>query len=320
MLLFKFKQPMKPSDLDMQPIKYEQNIPKAVVNRKNKKTKHNQQPTRQIMNVYLDGSWYISEKHEGLHSVWTGKHLLDVNTMMPIQNIPSWFLESFKTIRVPLDGILLNYDIEDPLPIDWRQITYMVFDIPIPSIAFENRLVRMKELKVFRQIPKPKHIKLVEFTLIKNIKNNFCDVSKRYHEIVTNGGSGLMLMKMGSMYEPRTVSHFLQYNKEINGEAKIIGYKEGENKYYTHLGKYKCKTINGKIFYCSQDIPDDIRFKFHFCRTLCKRIDDIDNVPVIGDTLYYSSIKMIKSGMVPRLPRYKGFKKQTKQTEQTESK
>ena len=61
-----------------------------------------------------------------------------------------------------------------------------------------------------------------------------------------------MLINASNMYRPGDSKSFYEYKENHAGEATIIGYKEGENKYYGILGKYHCKIPeNGKkhLFY-----------------------------------------------------------------------
>jgi hypothetical protein len=250
--------------------------------------------------IGIEGKWYISERLTGYRTIWNGKKLLNEH-LYPIPNVPSWFIAGLPKSR-PLDGILRNFNMNGP--INWKNVTYIIFDLPIQNVSFE---VRLKELEQLKEIVRgnPKQIQLHQFTLIGNIKQQFDQVNKAYNDILTRGGKGLMLIQGSSLYKAGAVHSLLSYKKEYTGKAKIVGVLEGLRQYYKYLGKFKCETPDGKLFYCGKDIPDDVRKKYHFDRTICLYIES--GVPKIGDTLLYKSTIMIKNGMVPREAIYDGF-------------
>jgi ATP-dependent DNA ligase len=196
-----------------------------------------------------------------------------------------------------IDGILTNFSESEAN--HWNNIVFIAFDMPNDRATFD---IRLKQLKT---ISNTKHFKIHEFIPIQNIEYEFDKVNNFYIDIMERGGKGLMLIQANSYYKSGVVNSLLSYREEFTGTSKIVGFVEGMKQYYKYLGKFKCETPDGKLFYCSKDIPDDIRKKYHFEQTKLTFIEK--DVPRIGDILYYKSKDMIKGGVVPRDAIYTGF-------------
>ena len=292
MFLFKFKKVMTSINL---PVQLDSQIKK-----KSSKIERKQYVKNYKNKIGLKGKLFISEKLPGPRVIWTGKHLLtkDLTPLYP----PNTFLKLLGNI--PLDGVLEGYN--EPLTeTDWKKIKFVVFDMPLPNLPFETRLNRLKRSKLILQ---SKIVKLHTFYEILRIENSFNQVNELYQKSLLNKKKGVMLIQASNIYQGKQTNSFITYKKQNFGKAKIVGYIEGIGKYYSFLGKYKCENEHGKIFYCSEDIPEIFRFKYHFDRTICKKIDSND-IPLIGDIITFTSDKMIKNGTVPRLPIYKSFER-----------
>lgn len=293
--LFKFKKPMMATDL---PVQLELNT----FQQKNKLER------KEYVQVYkhkigLKGKWYVSEKLRGPRTLWSGNQLLDKT--LRVLDAPKWFIKELPP-NIPLDGVLQGYRGPVEKEVDWKKVKFVVFDMPVSGLPFETRLNRLKRL---HNITSSSVIKIHNLTLFTNIETEFPKVNDLYTESISNGGNGVMLIEANSLYQGKKNNKLLSYKREIFGVAKITGYREGMNRYYTYLGKFQCETEHGKTFYCSHDIPDEIRKKYHFDRTQLRSITNPETVPVIGDTLIYTSDIMIKNGTVPRDPIFKDFEK-----------
>lgn len=294
--------------------------------------------------IGLEGRWYVSEKIVGVRAIWDGKNLVTKN-FKEIKNVPKWFLNILPR-HAPLEGVLTNFNMLNPsIDPEWSKVKYIVYDMPSTKYVFNDRLTRLRNIPLFKlqeqhlkRIPKDSNsshddrsrnssnrkqrafklknlhlnnICLQTFTEIQNIQNDFRVVNSMYSGALI-GDKGLMLINASNMYRPGESKSFYEYKEDHAGEATIIGYKEGENKYYGILGKYQCKIPeNGKKFYLGVGIPDEIRKQYEFFQTKLTNIN-VDNeeidVPLIGDTVIYHSEKMIKDNTVPRLPIYVGHK------------
>lgn len=260
--------------------------------------------------IGIYGSWYMSEKYDGIRAFWTGKELR-TRSMRKFTCVPSWFIKKLPR-GIPLDGEIIvpnkpfqyfsSLSItkeEDP---KWKEVEYKVFDMPIPNVSFEERLNRLRKIK---------GIDLVEFIKLKNIKADFKKVNEYFRKVVEKGGEGVILIKADSHYLPKRVKHCLKYKKEMSGEAEVIGYCEGFGKYYQKLGKFKCKIPKtGKTFYCGTGLSDELRNMYHFDKTVCYLIDDDKphlKAPRIGDIITFNCMEILPSG-IPRMSVFKGIR------------
>lgn len=273
--------------------------------------------------IGITGKWYMSEKLDGIRAIWDGK-FLRTRSMRKFTYVPEWFLKELP-VGTALDGEIyiqnkpfqyfssLSVTKQSPVVDDkWEEVTYCIFDLPNKIGTFEERMYRLKRLKIFNN-PKLKNqfLKMVHFTEYNDIRKDFYKVNENFKQITSSGGEGLMLIKADSYYEGRRVKHSLKYKKEYSGEAEIIGLYEGMGKYYKKLGKFKCKIpTTSKTFFCGTGLTDELRCMYHFDRTECLYIDDNTNTcnaPRIGDTITYNCMEILPSG-IPRMSVYKGIR------------
>ncbi len=287
------------------------------------------------MKIGLEGRWYVSEKLRGVRAIWDGKNLVTKH-FKEIKNVPKWFINILPR-HAPLEGILTNFNmLNSSIDPEWSKVKFIVYDMPSTKYPFHDRLTRIRNIPLFKI--QEQHLKralsvedttgrtsrrqkafklknlnlnnicLHEFKELNNIQNDFRTVNGMYSNALKDD-KGLMLISSTNMYRPGEQKSFYEYKEDHEGEAKIIGYKEGENRYYGILGKYHCQIPgNGKKFYLGVGIPDDIRKQYEFFQTKLMNIgtDGVD-VPLIGDTVIYHSEDMIKDNTVPRLPIYVDF-------------
>jgi len=233
----------------------------------------------------LRGEWYTRNSVETPQGgcpriLWNGRSLMKPDGNI-IHNAPSWFLRRFP--KTPLDGHLVGYKKNCP---DWENITYLLIDLPIDPHIFKDRLYMMKKIQ-----KEYSFITMCKYTYYKKIEE--CNFREE-----------LYLIKATSRYVSGYSTTYIRLKTNFIGWATIIGFVEGKRDFYTHLGKYKCKTIEGKKFYCRKNIPVEIkkRYKFEKTRLLKNSLDFGD----LGDMLIYNSRYMLDLGgkLVPIEPNY----------------
>ena len=142
----------------------------------------------------LDPAPYlVSEKYDGVRGVWNGRTLrFRSGRVVPA---PAWF--TARLPHEPLDGELWlgrgRFDElsaivrkETPAETDWRQVRYMVFELPGAGGAFEARAKRIAEIA--RQSARPQLV-AVEQTAVADRP----ELRHRLASIVAQGGEGLWL-------------------------------------------------------------------------------------------------------------------------------
>lgn len=261
----------------------------------------------------LYGSWFISEKYDGIRAIWTGTELI-TRSWRPFTYVPLWFIKFFPR-GVPLDGELYIPGVpfssfsslavtkqSEEVDKKWENVQYLIFDTPVKDYNFEQRLGMLKGMK-FRG----NQVKAIKFKKIKNIDKEFDTVNDFFDEVTGRGGEGVMLIKGCSHYISRRSRESLKYKKEYHGEATVVGLCEGQGKYYQKLGKLKCKLPNGKIFYCGTGFSDAEREMYQFDKTVCVCIENTVRVPKVGDKIKYTCMEIIEKTGVPRMSVYKGL-------------
>lgn len=192
--------------------------------------------------------YYISEKLDGVRGYWTGKQLL-TRQGNPI-SAPDWFTENFGPI--PLDGELwIDRDqfervsgivrTEIPSDHDWRDVQFMIFDLPNYPGPFNERVVKMREIVTEQDVPWLKKI--------PQIQVNTIDEMQQYHqEIIQKRGEGLMLHHQDAYYHSGRVNHLLKVKEHHDAEGIVIEHFEGNGKFKGMLGSMLIEIKNGTQF------------------------------------------------------------------------
>ena len=220
-------------------------------------------PSLLLANVYRDdvdlGQYWVSEKLDGVRARWDGERLRS-RRGNPI-NAPPWFVAHFP--RVPLDGELwmgrgaferLSGAVrrQDPDEAQWREIRFMVFDLPASPATFDRRLRRLREL--FGTIASP-HVALVEHFRVADR----AELMERLERVVAGGGEGLMLHRGGSRYVAGRSDDLLKLKKHQDAEAVVIGHLPGKGRLTGLLGALLVETPEGLRFRLGTGFSDDER-------------------------------------------------------------
>ncbi len=278
----------------------------------------NKNPTKEYFQKNkLGGSWYMSEKFDGIRAIWTGSQLL-TRSLRPFTYVPIWFIKQLPMGKV-LDGEIYIPDVAfsyfsslsvtkqcENVDSKWKKVKYLIFDYPIKNMNFEKRFHILKNIRF-----KGKQVELIKFDKLNEIQKEFDKINKKFEEVTEAGGEGVMLIRSNSQYESKRSRNSLKYKKEYTGEAVVTDLKEGLGKYRGMLGKLHCVLPNGKRFFCGTGFSDVERKMYHFDKTVCEMIeDDTDSIkiPRIGDTISYSCMEIIDKTGVPRMSVYRGLR------------
>lgn len=222
----------------------------------------------------------VSEKYDGVRAIWDGK-ILHSRAGNVIQ-APAWFTKDLP--KMPLDGELwlargkfdaLSGAVRKDVPIDaeWREISYMIFELPNASDTFEARAKRIVEIVEKSNIP---HLKAVAQLRVKNDT----ELQKKLKQIVALGGEGLMLHLADAPYITGRSDVLLKLKLLLDAEAKVISHQAGRGKYKGKLGALLVET------------PEGVRFKLGTGFSDAQRA----NPPEIGSTVTYTYRDITKTG------------------------
>ena len=204
--------------------------------------------------------YYISEKLDGVRAYWIARlgklFTRDGNEI----KAPDWFLKGFPDFDLDGElfggrgnfqktvGIVKRYQENE----EWKKIYYLVFDAPAIKGTFTARNDHLIEWYDKKKSPR---IVLVAQTMCKSRKH----MDKTLNDICAVGGEGVMLRDPSSLYERKRSSTLLKVKKQLDADARVIGYTKGTGKYTGMVGALEMELPNGKTFKIGSGLSDDDR-------------------------------------------------------------
>jgi len=175
--------------------------------------------------------YWVSEKFDGVRAQWDG-HVLRFRGggLVPA---PAWFTENFP--NVPLDGELwigrgrfdtLSGTVRkiEPVDAEWRQVRYLVFELPGAAGDFSARVLQIRTLVTQTAVP---WLQAVEQTRVADRAT----LMKRLDGVVRAGGEGLMLHRADAPYLTGRRDALLKLKPWLDTEATVVGHIPGKGKY-----------------------------------------------------------------------------------------
>lgn len=250
-------------------------------------------PKVQLANVYDQdnvsdiSNYLVSEKYDGVRAIWTGELLL-TRQGNPI-SAPEWFTAPLPAVWLDgelwtqrqdfdaLSGIVRTQTPDDKL---WREVSYMVFDMPDADLPFEQRYNNYSRL--VEQI-NADHIQAVNQ---QRFDSNHA-LSEHLQALVEKGAEGLMLHLATATHRASRSDALLKLKPYFDDEAKVIAHLPGQGKYTGMLGALRVKNQQGIEFSIGTGFTDVERA----------------NPPPIGSIITYKYHGFTKNGV----PRFASF-------------
>ena len=189
--------------------------------------------------------FWVSEKFDGVRARWDGRQLISRGGK--IFMAPEWFVRDFPD--QPLDGELWmgrgSYEdvvsvVRRQTPHDgWRNVKFMVFDLPAQESTFTKRIEAMRQLK------KTPYLDFIDQFRVASNKA----LMDKLDNIARQGGEGLMLHRQNAFYHSGRSDDLLKVKPFEDAEAIVVGYKPGKGKITGLMGAIKVRMDNGKEFY-----------------------------------------------------------------------
>ena len=232
--------------------------------------------------------WLISEKLDGARAWWDGSRLR-FRSGLPIA-APSWFTAALP--GHPLDGELwlgrgrfeqLSGIVRrhQPVDADWRQVRFMVFELPGADGSFAQRVAQMRQLSA-QQPPGSPWCAAEQFELPSRQA-----LRSRLDDVVNAGGEGLMLHRADAPYETGRSTALLKLKPLQDADAVVIGHLEGQGRHAGRLGALKVRTPEGREFLLGTGLRDEHR----------------DRPPTVGSVVTFTY-----QGTTPQgIPRFASF-------------
>ncbi|WP_116807433.1 DNA ligase [Steroidobacter cummioxidans] len=203
--------------------------------------------------------YWVSEKYDGMRAYWDGKNLVTRagNTI----HAPDWFTRDWPT--EPLDGELwagrgrfeqVTATVRDLEPDEdaWRNIRFMVFDVPAQVGTFSARLEKLRSLLAPLRIDWLREV----------TQSRVTDEVELHHlleSVAAAGGEGLMLHREDSLYRAERSDDLLKLKPSQDAEARVIAHLPGQGKYLGMLGALLVRTANGTEFRIGTGFTDEQR-------------------------------------------------------------
>ncbi len=231
--------------------------------------------------------YWVSEKYDGVRAYWDGSKLL--TRAGNVIHAPAWFTRGWPD--TPLDGELwagrgkferVTATVRDLDPDEdaWRNIRFMVFDLPAHGGPFGQRLVALHALLASLRI------EWLHAVAQSRIETEDA-LEQRLASITAAGGEGLMLHRDDSLYRAERSDDLLKVKLYQDAEAQVVAHLPGQGKYAGMLGALLVRDANGTQFRIGTGFTDEQR----------------RNPPPIGSWVTYSYHNLTARG-IPRFARF----------------
>lgn len=218
----------------------------------------------------LDDQW-VSEKYDGVRGYWDGKQLWTRGGERVVA--PAWFTAPLP--RQPLDGELWagrgrfaravsTVRSQTPNDIAWREMHYMVFDLPAQAGDFTTRLAALRKLLPITDAPWVVAVPQERATTQD-------DLQALLDKTVKMGGEGLMLHRGASLYRGGRSGDLLKFKPFDDAEARVVEHITGKGRHGARLGALLVETPEGQRFRLGTGLTDVER----------------DNPPPVGSWVTY---------------------------------
>ena len=250
-----------------------------------------QPPALMLAQDYRSGiavqDYWVSEKLDGVRGRWDGRALWTRGGGRIAT--PDWFVAGWP--QEPMDGELwigrgrfdeVSAIVRAAQPGDaaWRQVRFMVFDLPAHPGGFEARLLRLRSLLAAAGVAWLQPVRQERLA-------DHASLDARLQAVVAAGGEGLMLHHRHARYLAGRSDGLLKLKPWQDAEARVVGHTPGRGKYAGMTGALVVER------------PDGLRFR------LGSGLDDAQRAspPPIGSHVTYRYNGLTGKG-VPRFARF----------------
>ncbi len=203
--------------------------------------------------------YWVSEKLDGIRAIWDGSSLRTRGGRE--LKAPAWFTRPLPSYAVEGElwagrgnFHLVQQTVLDQTPVEnaWQKMRFVLFDLPTDSESYAHRYLRLSK---WVQPLKGSHIELIEQHKI----DSEIALMAKLDAIVEQGGEGVMLKRIDSLYQSGRSSDLVKLKKYQDGEATVIGYKPGKGKLLGMMGALLVQLPSGQQFYLGGGFSDEQR-------------------------------------------------------------
>ena len=217
-------------------------------------------PALLLANVYRPGmrlaDYWVSEKYDGVRGYWDG-HTLRTRGGETVA-VPAWFTAGWPD--TPMDGELwagrgrfshAQSTVRQQQPDDaaWREMRFMVFDLPAHGGTFDQRLPALN--KLVEALDQP----WVQAVPQQRVASDAA-LQKLLLRTVRAGGEGLMLHRGASMYRAGRSDDLIKVKTHKDAEAKVVAHLPGQGRHAGRLGALVVEMPSGQRFRLGAGLTD----------------------------------------------------------------
>jgi DNA ligase 1 len=232
-------------------------------------------------------AYLVSEKLDGVRAFWDGQ-TLRFRSGRPIA-APVWFTAALPAVALDgelwlgrgrfdeLSGIVRR---AQPVEADWRQVKYMVFDLPGASAPFSECVQRLQTVLAQAQQPWLQAVpqqRVADAQALQALLNS----------TVRDGGEGLVLHRADALWSAGRSDVLFKLKPVPDDEARVVAYLPGKGR------------LSGKLGALLLELPSGQRFALGTGFTDAQRADP----PPIGSLVTYRYRDHTPKG----LPRFASF-------------
>ena len=190
----------------------------------------------------------VSEKLDGVRAFWDGQSLRFRSGRQIAA--PQWFTAALP--KLALDGELwlargqfdrLSGTVRrtDPVDAQWRDIRYMVFDLPGAPGSFSERVTRLAAAVQDAGQPWLQAVAQQRFEGVAALQT-------RLRQVLAQGGEGLVLHRADALWSPGRSDALLKFKPEPDEDAKVVGHLPGKGRHAGRLGALLLELPDGQRF------------------------------------------------------------------------
>ena len=217
-------------------------------------------PALLLANVYRPGmrlaDYWVSEKYDGVRGYWDG-HTLRTRGGETVA-APAWFTANWP--NTPMDGELwagrgrfshAQSTVRQQQPDDaaWREMRFMVFDLPAHGGTLDQRLPALN--KLVESLDQP----WVQAVPQQRVASDAA-LQKLLLRTVRAGGEGLMLHRGASMYRAGRSDDLIKVKTHEDTEAKVVAHLPGQGRHAGRLGALVVEMPSGQRFRLGAGLTD----------------------------------------------------------------
>ena len=209
---------------------------------------------------HLDPVEYlVSEKLDGVRAFWDGR-VLRFRSGRRIA-APAWFTAALPA--TPLDGELWlgrhSFDRlsaivrrSTPVEAEWRELHYMIFDLPGQPGLFQERAARVVSLVSTSKVP---WLQAVAQYRVPDSEA----LQTQLQQLAEDGGEGLVLHRADANWTPGRSNALRKLKLIPDEDARVVGYQPGKGRHAGRLGSLLLEMPNGQRFALGTGLSDALR-------------------------------------------------------------